>query len=494
MATVYQHVTDAIIKSLESGVVPWVRPWSEDSKAVSPWGLPMNIATGREYRGANIPLLWGTRQRAGFDNDHWLTLKQANALGGKVLKGERASWVHFYHWREDDKGKRFPLLRAYRVFNVAQTEGCELPTRTGFQQLGAGDLENRVRALGARVRLGGNRAYFDVQGDRIALLLPAQFKTLDNFHSTLAHEVVHWTGHKSRLDRPLDNHFGTAGYAREELIAELGSAFVCARFGIPLEGLQHTEYLASWIKVLKEDSRAIMRAASAAQRAADMIVGTVQPEEGDAKEEEASEPAPMVVVSEPVPVDADTQALAAQYIGEIAKALYWAGHADELDRQAAAKVAAITGKANRRAAGILCDLARYLYLAGLSEANKAKPKARRGKPGNWQRHPVTGHWMNVPQGRDVLDLIPYGRDPKALARVRKHFQTHGRIGAANVLAYCEEAGLDASSYRLGLQSRKREAGPLRYSYGPQRIDPAVVLDIDHGRSTRSSEGQVHATM
>lgn len=225
MATVYQHVTDAIIKSLESGVVPWVRPWSEDSKAVSPWGLPMNVASGREYRGANVPLLWSIRQRNQYQSDSWLTLKQANALGGSVIKGERASWVHYYLWKEDaTTKKRFPILKAYRVFNVAQTQGCELPTRTAFQELGAGDLENRVRELGARVRLGGNRAYFDVSGDRIALPLPDQFKSAGNFHSTLAHEVVHWTGHASRLNRPIGNHFGTPEYAREELVALSGQS------------------------------------------------------------------------------------------------------------------------------------------------------------------------------------------------------------------------------------------------------------------------------
>lgn len=496
MSAIYQHVTDDIVNALESGVVPWVRPWAEDSKAVSPWGLPMNVATGREYRGANVPLLWAIRQRNQYQSDQWLTLKQANALGGKVLKGERASWVHFYNWKEDEKGKRFPLLRAYRVFNVDQTEGCELPTRTGFKELGAGDLENRVRELGARVRLGGNRAYFDVQGDRIALPLPEQFKSAGNFHSTLAHEMVHWTGHASRLNRDLLNHFGTPAYAREELVAELGSAFVCAKFGIELKGLQHAEYLASWIKVLKEDSRAIMRAASAAQKAADMIAGTIQPDEGDTKEEEESKPV-VVAVPDPVPApDADTMALAAQYIGEVVKALYWAGHADELDRQAAARVAAITGKANRRAAGILCDFALMLYREGC----KAKPKVRKAKAGkatgyNWQRHPVTGHMMNVPQGRDVRDLIPFGHDAKALARVRKHYDTHARIGAANVLVYCEQEGINPAQYRQGLMSRRHEAGAHKYSYGPRAIDPTVILDIDHGRVSRSADHageRVHA--
>lgn len=492
MATVYDHVTADIVKSLDAGVVPWIRPWREDAKATSPWGLPMNVATGREYRGANIPLLWSIRQRNGYENDQWLTLKQANALGGSILKGERASWVHFYNWKEDDKGKRFPLLRAYRVFNVSQTTGCELPSRTAFAELGTGALEDRVRALGARVRLGGNRAYFDVQGDRIALPLPDQFKDRANFYSTLAHEMTHWTGHASRLDRPLNNHFGTPEYAREELVAELGSAFVCAKFGIALDGLQHPEYLGSWLKVLKEDSRAIMRAASAAQRAADLIVGTTfdQPEEEDTKEEAA--PAIVVpAIPEPVPTadaDADTMALAAQYIGEIARALYWAGHADALDREAAARVALITGKANRRAVGIICDFALSLYRDGC----KAKPvKARKvkAKPIVWTRHPVTGWPMQVPEGRDVRDLIPYGHDPKALARVARHYDTHARIGAANVLTYLETEGMSAAQYRTGLLSRRYEAGPHKYSYGPRAIDPSVVLEIDHGRTRSVPAGE-----
>lgn len=476
---IYDHVTAEIIAQLDKGVVPWIRPWAEDSKALSPWGLPFNIAKGREYRGANVPLLWSIRQRNQWESDAWLTLKQANELGGQVNKGERASWVHFYHWREDGEGKRFPTLRAYRVFNIAQTTGCELPSRTGFQELGTGALEDRVRALGARVRLGGNRAYFSVQEDRIALPLPDQFRDRANFYSTLAHEMTHWTGHASRLNRDLANHFGTAGYAREELVAELGSAFVCAKFGIPLEGLQHPEYLGSWLKVLKEDSRAIMRAASAAQRAADLIVGTTfdQPEEEEAKEEAAPTVVAVPAIPDPVPtVDDDTKALAAQYVGEIARALYWAGHANMLDRELEAKAEAIKAKASK------------------PKVHKSGPN--KGLPQGWQRHPVTGWPMRVPcdsVGQDIRDLIPYGRDAAMLKRVAKHYATHARIGAANVLTYCEEQGVNPAQYRIGLMSRRKEAGPHSYNYGPRAIDPAVVLEIDHGRTRSVQAGeQVHA--
>src|SRR4051794_23964383 len=118
MASVYDHVTRAIVEQLDQGVVPWIRPWREDAGAASAWGLPFNVARGREYRGANVPLLWGTAKRAGYESDAWLTLKQANEAGGKVLKGERASWVHYYLWKENEKKEQFPILRAYRVFNV----------------------------------------------------------------------------------------------------------------------------------------------------------------------------------------------------------------------------------------------------------------------------------------------------------------------------------------------------------------------------------------
>ena len=180
-------------------------------------------------------------------------------------------------------------------------------------------------------------------------------------------------------------------------------------------------------------------------------------------------------------------------------------------------MAEITGKANRRAAGILCDFARWLYLAGLSSVNKAKrelvagspeweakrakrdrkareqvdyvTKVRKAKPIKWTRHPVTGWPMQVPAGKDVRDLIPYGRDPVALKRVAKHYDTHARIGAANVLTYLESEGINPAQYRTGLLSRRHEAGPHKYSYGPRAIDPAVVLEIDHGRTRSVPAGE-----
>jgi antirestriction protein ArdC len=488
MATIYQHVTDAIVKALEAGSAPWLKPWSEDSKAASPWGLPVNVSNGREYRGANIVLLWSEAQRQGYSDDAWLTLKQANALGGRILKGERPVWVHFWHWNEKEvrgERKRVPTLRAYRVFNQAQTEGCEFPERSEVRVLGAGAIEDRVRALGARVRLGGNRAYFDPGHDRIAVPLPDKFKSPDAFHATLLHEMVHWTGHGSRLDRGVANHFGTPEYAREELVAELGSAFLCARFGIALEGLQHPEYLASWIKVLRSDSRAILQAASAAQKAADFVMGDGAPKDSEPVPEAAEpveEPASVVVCA---PVDDDTRALAAQYICDAARKLYWAGHADALDREMAERAAMVERRRLAPAVAVIMAYARELFALGSIKPKRIpRCRIRRGNvapvAGRWERHPVTGYAMFVREGVELADLIPFGRDDRALAQVRTEWARHGRIGAANTLVHLARSGLaeDAKGYRKGMQSRRAEAGECSpsYSYGAGRIDVAHVLE------------------
>jgi antirestriction protein ArdC len=474
MATIYDHVTRTVCEALERGVVPWIKPWSEDSKASSPWGLPTNIAKGKEYRGANILILWGQAKQAQYQCDDWLTQKQAAALGGSVLKGERPTWVHFWKWDERDvrgERKRVPMLRAYRVFNVAQTQGCELPTRSAVRELGAGAIEDRVRKLGARVRLGGNRAYFDPNNDRIAVPLPERFKSPDAFHSTVLHELTHWTGHTPRLNRGVANHFGTPEYAREELIAELGSAFLCARFGIALDGLQHPEYLQSWIKVLRSDSRAILQAASGAQKAADFIMGEqFDPDrKPDADAEPEPEAAPIVPVVLPEPVQAepakpdhDTMALAADYVCQVVRALYWAGHADALDRDMAERAEQI---ARKREAESVDRFDRLVVKSARKRARSAvRPVPMTST--EWHRHPVTGYPLRLPEGRTLADVVPFVGNAEALAQVRREWRRHGRLGAAQIIVGLERDGLrsDASHYRKGLVQRRHGEGSVRYNY------------------------------
>lgn len=470
MATIYEHVTNAIVKALEAGTVPWVRPWANDSKSASPWGLPFNASKGNAYRGANILVLWDQAKRSGYSSQGWMTYRQASELGGQVRKGEHSTWVHYWNWQEktlkDGTKKRVPSLRAYRVFNVDQIDGLpeKVKVRTQGEELGQGAIEDRVRQLGAKVRLGGNSAYFDPSNDRIALPLPGKFKSPDHFKSTLLHELTHWTGHASRLNRDLSGRFGEDNYAAEELIAELGSAFACARFGVALEGLQHPSYLASWIKVLRSDSRAILRAASAAQRACDMILGEGYQPEGDDDTKVDTDQA-QVPVDVPVVAPVDTVVPVAVAPTPIVEPV----------QPVVTPVKVKPVKAKRE--------------VGYRKAKVSKVPVPVSDV--WTRHPVTGYAMRVPVGaksQDVRDLVPFGHDQAMLQRVKVEWQRHGRIGAANTLVWLAHEGrkVDADVYRRDMASRRLEAGEgsVRYNYGPKAIDRSKVLAWDEGRSVR----------
>lgn len=281
----YQKVTDLIVAELEKGVAPWVRPWKSLGGAAG--GLPFNGYTSRPYRGVNVWILVVTAADRGFDDPRWFTFRQTSLLGAHVRKGEKATLVSF--WRdltvEDNdattgvrKEKRVPLLRAYPVFNAAQCEGvptlpqAELPAPTEL----TAELDAMLTRTGASVSHGGDQACYVPSADRIQMPPRVAFVSDAHYWSTLLHELAHWTGHSSRLDRDVTQRFGTLGYAAEELVAELGAAFLCASLG--LEGdLRHPEYLASWLRAFREDKRALFRASSLAQRASDFVLGTQQP-------------------------------------------------------------------------------------------------------------------------------------------------------------------------------------------------------------------------
>lgn len=283
MRDVYQEVTDRIIGALEGGTAPWLRPW-RDGKSGSMLE-PFNAQSGRPYNGINLLILGCTR----YASLGWLTFKQALDCGGNVRKGEHGTGIIFWKFeaREDEetgKSRMVPFARMYTVFNVEQCENLD-PSKLKLPATpSAGETDIKALALrvGAVVRHGGNQAFYTPSADFIQLPSVDAFKNVDNYSATLAHELTHWTRHEKRLNRDFGRkRFGDEGYAMEELVAEIGSAFLCARHGIALEGLQHPSYVASWLRVLQNDKRAIFTASSKAKEATGFLMADRE-EESDA--------------------------------------------------------------------------------------------------------------------------------------------------------------------------------------------------------------------
>ena len=268
---VYQTVTNSIIEALERGVKPWVCPW-KCKGAVS--GIPSNFSTGKAYTGMNIMLLWCSAAKHGFQDPRWLTYHQATEQGAQIRKGETGTTGIFYKTleKENDAGEleRIPMLKTFTVFNIEQTDGLNLDDEispqpvTGFDPLP--DVEALFQRTGAKINERGQQAFYQPSTDEIWLPERNLFADAANFYATGLHELVHWTGAKSRLDRGKGGKFGSESYAFEELIAELGCAFLMADLGVSGE-VQHESYIASWLKMLKDDKRYIFRAASAASKA-----------------------------------------------------------------------------------------------------------------------------------------------------------------------------------------------------------------------------------
>lgn len=300
-ADVYSRVTDRIVSDLTQGVRPWLKPWSADHAADRLPSLPLRH-NGTPYRGMNVLLLWGDAMEKGYSAPIWMTYKQAEALGAHVRKGEHGSLVvyadRFNKTEANDKGEEvetsIPFMKGYTVFNVEQIEG--LPAQY-VQPTAPRDDSRRLELIekaeeffaGTRAafRHGGNRAFYAPAADFIQLPPADAFRDAESYAATKAHELVHWSGHAQRMAREFGKRFGDHAYAFEELVAELGSAFLCADLGITPEVRDdHAAYLGHWLDVLKEDKRAIFSAAAHAQRAADFLHG-LQP--GAKAEEEVSE-------------------------------------------------------------------------------------------------------------------------------------------------------------------------------------------------------------
>ncbi|MCO4312475.1 ArdC family protein [Pectobacterium versatile] len=267
---IYQTVTDSIITALEAGVKPWTCPWQ---RVPGMSGLPSNFATGIAYSGMNIMLLWCSASEQGFGDPRWMTYRQAQAVGGQVRKGEHGTTAIFYTTlekeNEDGEIDQIPMLKTFTVFNVEQIDGLTLTTAVvspaeTFEPLP--QAENLLHCSGARIIEKGQNAFFKPLTDEVWLPERHLFSDAANFYATGLHELVHWSGAKTRLNREMKGKFGSEGYAFEELIAELGSAFLMADLGIVGE-VQHESYIASWLKALKNDKRYIFKAASTASKA-----------------------------------------------------------------------------------------------------------------------------------------------------------------------------------------------------------------------------------
>lgn len=270
-ALIYQQVTDKIIAELESGNLPsWVKNWSGDASA------DHNVITRKQYNGINTIILG----MSGFKAPQWGTYKQWLSLGAQVTKGSKGT--HIIYYSPVERGSKVTeagevkeysyILKSYTVFNAEQVTGWEAPAieRKPFNDIFAAE----VLALksGAVIKHGGDRAYYSPSQDFVGMPYKSQFNSEAGYYATLLHELSHWSGHESRLNRDLSGRFGNEAYAAEELIAELSAAFLCARFGIAGE-LRHSSYIANWLRVLKNDNKAIFKAAALAQKAADYLAG-----------------------------------------------------------------------------------------------------------------------------------------------------------------------------------------------------------------------------
>lgn len=279
---IYQDVTDTIIAELEAGCLPWVQSWSDEAVGLA---VPCNAVTERCYSGINIMLLWRAAKRAGYRSRYWLTFRQAIDAGGSVRKGERGTTAVFARRvsREgtpggvSDPARSFGFLRSFTLFNAQQCQGLDPRLVPEIEQDLApeGELidlcEDLITASGVEFEFGASYPFYSTHDDKVHLPSWRRFEDPIERQRTCFHELIHATGHESRLSRDICNEFGTPAYAQEELVAEMGAAFICATLGVA-PSVRHANYIASWLELLRHDKRAIFKAASAATKAANWLL------------------------------------------------------------------------------------------------------------------------------------------------------------------------------------------------------------------------------
>ncbi|HEX8215540.1 MAG TPA: zincin-like metallopeptidase domain-containing protein [Allosphingosinicella sp.] len=276
-----ETITAAIVERLEAGTRPWIQPWTGASVS-----RPLR-ACGTPYQGINVLWLWMAAEAAGHSSPFWMTYRQSQLLGGQVRKGERGTIAIFYRAYQAEEpdedgeaagGRSRRVLKTFTVFNACQVDG--LPERF-FPELRPlpppterdSALDRFFAAVPVRIRHSGAEAFYFPLLDQVTMPDPGLFRDVDHYRATLAHELSHWTGHESRLARNMGGRFGSEAYAMEELVAELSSAMLGAELGLPVDHLDHhASYVASWLKVLKADSRAILTVAAKAEEAASLLL------------------------------------------------------------------------------------------------------------------------------------------------------------------------------------------------------------------------------
>lgn len=282
-AKLYDEITNKIVAMLETGVKPWQKPWQNNGVTSRPLR-----STGDAYQGVNTITLWMASAVNGYSSPYWFGFNTAKKLGASVRKGEKAEHIVFYNRfvkKDTDASgnvteKVIPLLKSFAVFNGDQIDNLpEQYFRSNKESINSdirsSELDKFFADTGMDLRHGGNSAFYNPNSDHIQMPEFEHFKNAESYYGTLAHEAVHWTKDKNRLDRDFGaKRWGDSGYAMEELVAELGSAFLSADMGIsPVVRDDHADYLASWLKVLKSDNRAIFTASSYASKAVDFLSG-----------------------------------------------------------------------------------------------------------------------------------------------------------------------------------------------------------------------------
>lgn len=284
---IYQLITDKIVSALKAGVGPWIKPW-DDSKVA--FGLHRNGNSDRPYRGINVLLLNLVAFEKGYQDPRWVTFNDVQRLGGQIRKGEQHTKIVFWKFREiigdntdneeeNSSPKVIPLVRVHRVFNVEQCDRLHLTPLDDYHpnlvNLPANDQAETVLSL-PEIRHGGVKAAFYPSRDFIQLPPKNSFESTDHYYATAFHEVIHWSGHESRLKRTFGKRFGDKNYAFEELVAEIGAAFLGAHTNLPFKEMRHPEYIQEWINTLKADKRAIFTACRLSQKATDFILDQLE--------------------------------------------------------------------------------------------------------------------------------------------------------------------------------------------------------------------------
>ena len=310
----YAAVTEQVVAALEAGTLPWRKPWDPDKAGGS--GMPRNAVTGARYRGVNVLMLGMSPLAFRSGDPRWATYRQAQERGWQVRKGERATTAYFYKRLEvrgeadaagsEDATRRIPMLRAFSLFHLSQIDGApdHVPPTVAEAPWRAPDATKAIVAnSGAVVRIGGDQAFYSPVTDHIQMPPMAAFHSAAGWSNTIVHELAHWSGAETRLNRDLRNRFGSHDYAREELRAEIANTMVAAELNLPDHDLPNTAaYVAHWVERLRSDRKEIFRAAAEAQRIADYLLAFhpdyaerhglagAQPGAGDGSEPEAGSP------------------------------------------------------------------------------------------------------------------------------------------------------------------------------------------------------------